>query len=96
MAKLTEALEKVDCYTGNIAEFISELNDKVKVIDAEDGNPDKLVLQIEDFGGVAQVAWDAVKGTMQECEGKTIEVRLPQNLAGNIIGFALSLLGFKF
>ena len=52
-------------------------------------------MQIEDFGTVAQILWNAIKGTMQECEGKQIEVRLPQNFTGRMVEFALNLFGFR-
>lgn len=96
MSKLTDALQKMNCYSGNIEEFTADLNQTITVIDENDGNPDKLVLQIEDFGKLLQTAWDAVKETMQECEGKKIEIRLPETFAGNIIKFGLNLIGFKF
>jgi hypothetical protein len=42
-----------------------------------------------------QVLWNKFKETAAECEGKTIEVKLPDTWTGMIINAALAAIGFK-
>lgn len=88
---IKDVFGKVECYTSNISELAGEINDEITV--NEETN--KIEIDLNGVASLLQVFWNKVKETAQECEGKTIEVKLPAGLAGNIISAALGLVGFK-
>lgn len=87
---IKDVLKDASCYTGNIAELTEEVADVM--VEDQDG---KVILDFK--GGVAlvQVLWDKFKETALECAGKEIQIKLPETLAGQLIGAALGLIGFR-
>ena len=75
----------IDCYSMNIAELASEVNVFM------DGN--KVKFTWREYIKLAQIIWDKIKETSQECAGKTIEVKVPPKFS--IISAAFSLIGFR-
>tara|TARA_R100001086_G_C11700561_1_gene221245 strand:- start:230 stop:523 length:294 start_codon:yes stop_codon:yes gene_type:complete len=88
---LNDVLGGAECYLGNLSELAGELSD---VIVSEEGD----LIKIENYQQVVkiiQVLWDKFKETAQECEGKTIEVKLGNDLVAMITKTTLSVLGFN-
>ena len=92
---LKEALKNADtnksplgdiaCYSMNFAELASEI--KVHL----EGN--KVKFTWREYIQLAQIIWDKIKETSQECAGKTIEIKVPPKLS--LISAAFALIGFK-
>lgn len=88
---LGDVLGKAECYLANFSELAGDLN---AVLVEEDGT----LLTIDDYKDVVailQVLWDKFKETALECEGKTIEVKLGNDLVSSITKAALSVAGFN-
>ena len=92
---LKEALKNADgikspmgdiaCYSMNFAELAQEVNVHLE------GN--KVKFTWREYIQLAQIIWDKIKETSQECSGKTIEIKLPPKLS--LISAAFALIGFK-
>jgi hypothetical protein len=92
---LKEALKSADtvksplgdiaCYSLNFAELAQEVNVYIE------GN--KVKFTWREYVRLAQIIWDKIKETSQECAGKTIEVKVPPKFS--LISAAFSLIGFK-
>ena len=92
---LKEALKNADtnksplgdiaCYSMNFAELASEINVHLE------GN--KVKFTWREYIQLAQIIWDKIKETSQECAGKTIEIKVPTKFS--LISAAFSLIGFK-
>lgn len=90
-AGLGDVLGKGECYLANFAELAADLKE---VAVEQDGS----VIKIEgpqEVVAIVQVLWDKFKETALECEGKTIEVKLPGSWTGMILAAALNAIGFK-
>lgn len=87
---LKDALGDVQCYTQNLAELVGEVDKEVEV-----GPDGKIILEFDGVVSLLQIVWDKVKETALECEGKTIRVKLPDGIVGNLIGLALGAIGFR-
>jgi hypothetical protein len=92
---LKEALKSADtvksplgdiaCYSLNFAELAQEVNVYIE------GN--KVKFTWREYVRLAQIIWDKIKETSQECAGKTIEVKVPPKFS--LISAAFSLIGFR-
>ena len=92
---LKEALKNADtpnspigsiaCYSMNFAELASEINVHLE------GN--KVKFTWREYIQLAQIIWDKIKETSQECAGKTIEIKVPPKFS--LISAAFALIGFK-
>lgn len=85
-----DTIQKIECYVTNVSEFLQEF--EIKFIE-QDGNVVKV-----DFATAVEMLqslWDKVKETSLECEGKTIEVELPDGLTGTIIELLLAVIKFR-
>jgi hypothetical protein len=92
---LKEALKNADtiksplgdiaCYSLNFAELASEVNIYIE--------NNKVKFTWREYVKLAQIIWDKIKETSQECAGKTIEVKVPPKFS--LISAAFSLIGFK-
>jgi len=78
-------LGDVACYSLNFAELAQEVNVHLE------GN--KVKFTWREYVQLAQIIWDKIKETSQECAGKTIEVKVPPKLS--LISAAFSLIGFR-
>ena len=78
-------LGDVACYSLNFAELAQEVNVYIE------GN--KVKFTWREYVRLAQIIWDKIKETSQECSGKTIEVKVPAKFS--LISAAFSLIGFK-
>jgi hypothetical protein len=84
-------LEKSECYLGNLSELSGELQE----VAVEDDGSVVSIQGPQDVVAIMQVLWNKFKETAAECEGKTIEVKLPDTWTGMIINAALAAIGFK-
>ena len=75
----------IACYSMNFAELASEINVHLE------GN--KVKFTWREYIQLAQIIWDKIKETSQECSGKTIEIKVPPKFS--LISAAFSLIGFK-
>ena len=75
----------IACYSMNFAELVSEINVHLE------GN--KVKFTWREYIQLAQIIWDKIKETSQECAGKTIEIKVPPKFS--LISAAFSLIGFK-
>ena len=75
----------IACYSMNFAELASEINVHLE------GN--KVKFTWREYVQLAQIIWDKIKETSQECAGKTIEIKVPPKIS--LISAAFSLIGFK-
>ena len=75
----------IACYSMNFAELASEINVHLE------GN--KVKFTWREYIQLAQIIWDKIKETSQECAGKTIEIKVPPKFS--LISAAFSLIGFK-
>lgn len=85
-----DTLGKVECYTMNAAELIGEFSDEF--VDVE-GSVVKF-----DFNTAVRLInllWGKVKETARECEGKEIQVKLPDGLVGQLLAGVLGIVGIK-
>lgn len=89
-ATFKDVLGKSECYFGNIAELAGELDEVI--VQQPDG---KIILNLEGSVAVINTVWAKIKETVKECEGKDLEVNLPDGLVGMIVGAALSAVGIK-
>jgi hypothetical protein len=78
-------LGDVACYSLNFAELAAEVNVYLE------GN--KVKFTWREYVRLAQIIWDKIKETSQECAGKTIEVKVPAKFG--LISAAFALIGFK-
>ena len=78
-------LGDVACFSLNFAELAQEVNVYIE------GN--KVKFTWREYVRLAQIIWDKIKETSQECAGKTIEVKVPSKFS--LISAAFSLIGFK-
>jgi len=78
-------LGDIECYSMNFAELAGEINVYLE------GN--KVKFTWREYVRLAQIIWDKVKETSQECAGKTIEVKVPPKFS--LISAAFSLIGFR-
>jgi hypothetical protein len=76
---------EIACYSLNFAELAGEVNVFME------GN--KVKFTWREYIKLAQIIWDKIKETSQECAGKEISVSLPPKFS--IISAAFSLIGFK-
>lgn len=88
---LGDVLGKSECYLANFAELAKELGE---VVVEDDGSVIKIDSHKE-VVAILQVLWDKFKETAEECEGKKIEVEMPEGLFGMITSAAVSALGFR-
>ena len=88
---LRPIFKKVECYTANVAELADEVEDML----FEENTEGVVVLDFTGVKNLLQILWNKIKETAFECEGKRIEVRLPEGLVGTIIAAALAAVGFK-
>ena len=75
----------IACYSMNFAELASEINVHLE------GN--KVKFTWREYIQLAQIIWDKIKETSQECAGKTIEIKVPPKFS--LISAAFALIGFK-
>ena len=75
----------IACYSMNFAELASEINVHLE------GN--KVKFSWREYIQLAQIIWDKIKETSQECAGKTIEIKVPPKFS--LISAAFALIGFK-
>ena len=75
----------IACYSMNFAELASEINVHLE------GN--KVKFTWREYVQLAQIIWDKIKETSQECAGKTIEIKVPPKFS--LISAAFALIGFK-
>ena len=75
----------IACYSMNFAELASEINVHLE------GN--KVKFTWREYIQLAQIIWDKIKETIQECAGKTIEIKVPPKFS--LISAAFALIGFK-
>lgn len=87
---LPEVLGKSECYLSNLAELSAELEE---VMVTETG--EAIEFDLTGIVATVQVLWDKFKETAQECEGKAIEVKLPEGFVGMILSASLAAIGFK-
>ena len=80
-------LSDISCYAFNFAELAAE----VEVHLSPEGT--KVKFTWREYIKLAQIIWDKIKETSQECAGKTIEVKVPSKFS--IISAAFSLIGFR-
>ena len=80
-------LSDIACYSLNFAELAQSIN----VIVSDDDK--KVKFTWREYVKLAQIIWDKVKETSQECAGKTIEVKVPPKFS--LISAAFSLIGFR-
>jgi hypothetical protein len=80
-------LSDIACYSLNFAELAQEIS--VVVSDDEK----KIKFTWREYIKLAQIIWDKIKETSQECAGKTIEIKVPPKFS--LISAAFSLIGFK-
>lgn len=87
---ISAVFSKSECYLANLAELSGELDD---VLVKDDGQ----IIEFDLRGVVstAQVLWDKFKEVAQECEGKTITVKLPEGILGMVLGASLQAIGFR-
>ena len=87
---IKDTFGKVGCYSANIAELASEINDELVV---DEGGK----IKISFFGWIKliQVFWNKIKETAVECEGKEVEVNLPDGIIGNVVNTLLGAIGLK-
>lgn len=85
-----EVLEKVNCYIGNVSELLEAF--QTEFIE-QDGAVVKI--RLETAKQMLQLLWDKVKEVALECEGKEIQVELPESTTGDVIRFLLNAVGFK-
>ena len=78
-------LGDIACYSMNFAELASEINVHLE------GN--KVKFTWREYIQLAQIIWDKIKETSQECAGKTIEIKVPPKFS--LISAAFALIGFK-
>ena len=80
-------LSDISCYAFNFAELAAEVEVHL--------NPEgtKVKFTWREYIKLAQIIWDKIKETSQECAGKTIEVKVPPKFS--IISAAFALIGFK-
>jgi hypothetical protein len=80
-------LSDISCYALNFAELAAEVEVHL--------NPEgtKVKFTWKEYVKLAQIIWDKIKETSQECAGKTIEVKVPAKFS--LISAAFSLIGFK-
>jgi len=78
-------LGDVACYSMNFAELASEINVHLE------GN--KVKFTWREYVQLAQIIWDKIKETSQECSGKTIEIKVPAKFS--LVSAAFTLIGFK-
>jgi hypothetical protein len=78
-------LGDIACYSLNFAELASEVNIYIE--------NNKVKFTWREYVKLAQIIWDKIKETSQECAGKTIEVKVPPKFS--LISAAFSLIGFK-
>ena len=78
-------LGDVACYSMNFAELAAEISVHVE------GNRVKFTWR--EYVQLAQIIWDKIKETSQECSGKTIEVKVAPKFS--LISAAFALIGFK-
>ena len=88
---LGSILGGAECYLGNLEELAAKLQD---VLVEEDGSLIKIDTY-QEVVAILQVLWDKFKETAQECEGKTIEVKLGNDLIATIVAAGLNVIGFK-
>ena len=75
----------IACYSMNFAELAGEINVHLE------GN--KVKFTWREYIQLAQIIWDKIKETSQECAGKTIEIKVPPKFS--LISAAFALIGFK-
>lgn len=75
----------IACYSMNFAELASEINVHLE------GN--KVKFTWREYIQLAQIIWDKIKETSQECAGKTIEIKVPPKFS--LISAAFALINFK-
>ena len=75
----------IACYSMNFAELASEINVHLE------GN--KVKFTWREYVQLAQIIWNKIKETSQECAGKTIEIKVPPKFS--LISAAFALIGFK-
>lgn len=80
-------LSDIACYSMNFAELAGE----VEVYLNPEGT--KVKFTWKEYVKLAQIIWDKIKETSQECAGKTIEVKVPPKFS--LISAAFSLIGFR-
>jgi hypothetical protein len=80
-------LSDIACYSLNFAELAQSIN----VIVSDDDK--KVKFTWREYVKLAQIIWDKIKETSQECAGKTIEVKVPPKFS--LISAAFSLIGFR-
>ena len=80
-------LGDIACYSMNFAELAAE----VEVYLNPEGT--KVKFTWKEYVKLAQIIWDKIKETSQECAGKTIEVKVPPKFS--LISAAFSLIGFR-
>ena len=78
-------LGDISCYSFNFAELTQEISVHIE------GN--KVKFTWREYVQLAQIIWDKIKETSQECAGKEIEVKLPAKLG--LISAAFALIGFR-
>lgn len=83
-------LKKTGCYADNVGELLTKVGTDFVDVDGD--------LVTFDFATVIRfinATWSKVKETALECEGKTIQVKLPDGVIGSILAATLQIIGIK-
>lgn len=84
------AFGKVGCHIENVGEILTQFDSDYVT---EDGNIIKL--NLAGYIGVSQLLINKLKESMEECEGKTIEIDLGDGPAATVLEGILKALGFN-
>lgn len=90
--KLKAELARVKCYLGNAEEYIDKIDPLFVDLD-NDGKVDKL--SFANWIKLLQTTWDQIKKSQLECQGRTLEVKLPDGWLGNAVNAVLGLIGIR-
>ena len=82
-------LRDVECYSANLAEFAKELREKLIDPNTDGFKP----VNIEFAVATIQTSYNKLQETLLECEGKDLDIKLPDGAAGAIIKLLLEVLG---
>lgn len=85
-----DSLEKVQCYMINGAELMGEFRNEFV---EEEGN----VVRFDWTTGIALVnlVWSKIKEAFAECDGKKLEIKLPETFWGRLLSAALTGVGLR-
>jgi len=86
---MAKFVKKAGCHTVNVGQFMEELGDKY--IDTNG----KIVLNYSTAVKLVQFVYDKTNESFVECEGKELQIGLPNGMFGMILKMVLKTIGLE-